>query len=35
MQVADFREIGKQEFVRPLIAKENAAKLFGLAGTLQ
>jgi len=31
--LADFREIGIREEVRPLILKENAVKLFGLAGT--
>jgi len=31
--MADFREIGIREEVRPLILKENAVKLFGLAGT--
>jgi predicted TIM-barrel fold metal-dependent hydrolase len=29
--LADFREIGIREEVRPLILKENAVKLFGLA----
>jgi predicted TIM-barrel fold metal-dependent hydrolase len=29
--LADFREIGIREEVRPLILKENAIKLFGLA----
>jgi predicted TIM-barrel fold metal-dependent hydrolase len=33
--MADFREIGIREEVRPLILKENAVKLFGLGGTSQ
>jgi predicted TIM-barrel fold metal-dependent hydrolase len=32
--MSDFQKIGIREEVRPLILKENALKLFGLAGTL-
>jgi predicted TIM-barrel fold metal-dependent hydrolase len=30
--MADFEKIGIKEEVRPLILKENAARLFGLGG---